>query len=51
MGHDLFLVGQQVVHQLDVSSIHGLFHTLGIPVTSGLGIGLVAGFIKARVGD
>jgi hypothetical protein len=48
MGNDMFLVGQQAVHQLDVNSIHGLFHTLGIPVTSGLGIGLVAGFIKAH---
>jgi uncharacterized membrane protein (Fun14 family) len=48
MGNDLFLMGQQAVHQLDANSIHGLFHTLAIPVTSGLGIGLVAGFVKAH---
>lgn len=30
-----------------MSNIHGAINYLGIPVTSGLGLGLVAGFLKA----
>ena len=26
----------------------GLFHTIGIPVSSGLGLGLLAGFVRTR---
>jgi uncharacterized membrane protein (Fun14 family) len=33
---------------VDVSNVHGLFHTLGIPVSSGLGLGLLAGFVRTR---
>ncbi len=32
----------------DITSLHGLFHTLGIPVSSGLGLGLLAGFVRTR---
>jgi uncharacterized membrane protein (Fun14 family) len=32
----------------DVTNLHGLFHTLGIPVSGGLGLGLLAGFVRTR---
>jgi uncharacterized membrane protein (Fun14 family) len=33
---------------VDITNLHGLFHTLGIPVSSGLGLGLLAGFVRTR---
>jgi uncharacterized membrane protein (Fun14 family) len=30
------------------TNLHGLFHTLGIPVGSDLGLGLLAGFVRTR---
>jgi uncharacterized membrane protein (Fun14 family) len=32
----------------DITNLHGLFHTLGIPVSGGLGLGLLAGFVRTR---
>jgi uncharacterized membrane protein (Fun14 family) len=32
----------------DVTNLHGLFYTLGITVSGGLGLGLLAGFIRTR---
>jgi hypothetical protein len=29
----------------DITNLHGLFHTLGIPVSGGLGLGLLAVFV------
>jgi uncharacterized membrane protein (Fun14 family) len=37
---------QHSVTQLDITNLHGIFHMLGVPVTSGLGIGLAAGLLK-----
>jgi uncharacterized membrane protein (Fun14 family) len=48
LGNDISQVGQQFATQIDFTNLHGLFHYLGIPVTSGLAIGMIAGFIKAR---
>jgi uncharacterized membrane protein (Fun14 family) len=33
---------------VDVTNVHSLFHTLGIPVTGGLGLGFLAGFVRTR---
>src|SRR5215469_4222657 len=37
----------------DITNLHGLFHTLGIPVSGGLGLGFLAGFVRTslRRGD
>jgi uncharacterized membrane protein (Fun14 family) len=32
----------------DITNLHGLFHTLGIPISGGLGLGLLAGFVRIR---
>jgi uncharacterized membrane protein (Fun14 family) len=32
----------------EITNLHGLFHTLGIPVSGGLALGLLAGFIRTR---
>ena len=33
---------------VDVTNVHGLFHTLGIPVSGGLALGFVTGFVRTR---
>jgi uncharacterized membrane protein (Fun14 family) len=33
---------------VDITNLHGLFHTLGIPVSGGLGLGFLAGFVRTR---
>ncbi|MGC2682978.1 MAG: FUN14 domain-containing protein [Candidatus Nitrosopolaris sp.] len=33
---------------VDVTNVHSLFHTLGIPVTGGAGLGFLAGFVRTR---
>jgi uncharacterized membrane protein (Fun14 family) len=35
-------------NNVDVNNLHGLFHTFEIPVSSGLGLGLLAGFVRTR---
>ena len=32
----------------DITNVHSLYHTLGIPVTGGLGLGFVAGFVRTK---
>jgi uncharacterized membrane protein (Fun14 family) len=32
----------------DITNLHGLFHNIGIPVSGGLGLGLLAGFVRTR---
>ncbi|HXX96307.1 MAG TPA: FUN14 domain-containing protein [Candidatus Bathyarchaeia archaeon] len=32
----------------DTTNLHGLFHTIGIHLASGLGLGLLAGFVRTR---
>jgi uncharacterized membrane protein (Fun14 family) len=32
----------------NIHATNGLFHTLGIPVSSGLALGLLAGFVRTR---
>jgi uncharacterized membrane protein (Fun14 family) len=45
LGNDTY---QHWAANVDITNLHGLFHTLGIPVTGGLGVGFLAGFIRTR---
>jgi uncharacterized membrane protein (Fun14 family) len=48
LGNDTSTQIQHWAANADVTNVHSLFHTLGIPVSSGLGVGLVAGFVRTR---
>lgn len=45
LGNDTALYAQ---HLVTTTNIHNAFHYLGIPMTGGLGIGLLTGFIRTR---
>jgi len=45
LGNDTSTQIQHWVTNADMTNIHGLFHSLGIPVTGGIGLGLIAGFL------
>ena len=48
LGNDTSTHIQHWVANVDVTNLHGLFHTLGIPVSGGLGLGFLAGFVRTR---
>jgi uncharacterized membrane protein (Fun14 family) len=48
LGNDTSTQIQHWATNLDITNLHGLFHTLGIPITGGLGVGLLAGFVRTR---
>jgi uncharacterized membrane protein (Fun14 family) len=48
LGNDTSTQIQHWAANADITNVHSLFHTLGIPVTGGLGLGFVAGFVRAR---
>jgi uncharacterized membrane protein (Fun14 family) len=48
LGNDTSIQVQHWTTNADITKLHGLFHTLGIPVSGGLGLGLLAGFIRTR---
>jgi uncharacterized membrane protein (Fun14 family) len=48
LGNDTSTQVQHWVINADITNLHGLFHALGIPVSSGLGLGLLAGFVRTR---
>jgi uncharacterized membrane protein (Fun14 family) len=48
LGNDSSTQIQHLVTNADVTNLHGLFHTLGIPVSGGLGLGLLAGFVRTH---
>jgi uncharacterized membrane protein (Fun14 family) len=48
LGNNISTQIQHWVTNTDMTNIHGLFHSLGIPVTGGLGLGFLAGFIRTR---
>jgi uncharacterized membrane protein (Fun14 family) len=48
LGNDTSAQIQHWAANVDVTNIHGLFHTLGIPVSGGLGLGLIAGFVRTH---
>jgi uncharacterized membrane protein (Fun14 family) len=48
LGNDTSAQVQHWATNADITNLHGLFHTLGIPVSGGLGLGLLAGFVRTR---
>jgi len=48
LGNDTSIQMQHWAANADITNMHSLFHTLGIPVSGGLGLGLLAGFIRTR---
>jgi uncharacterized membrane protein (Fun14 family) len=48
LGNDTSTQIQHWAANVDVTNVHSLFHTLGIPVSGGLGLGLLAGFVRTR---
>jgi uncharacterized membrane protein (Fun14 family) len=48
VGNDTSTQIQHWAANADITNVHSLFHTLGIPVTGGLGLGFVAGFVRTR---
>ena len=48
LGNDTSTQIQHLAANVDVTNVHSLFHTLGIPVSSGLGLGFLAGFVRTR---
>jgi hypothetical protein len=48
LGNDTSAQIQNWATNTNITNLHGLFHTLGIPVSGGLGLGLLAGFVRIR---
>jgi hypothetical protein len=48
LGNDTSTQLQHWASNLDITSVHSLFHKLGIPVSGGLGLGFLAGFVRTR---
>ncbi len=48
LGNDTSTRLQHLAANVDVTNVHGLFHTLGIPVSGGLALGLLAGFVRTH---
>ncbi len=48
LGNDTSTQIQHWVTNADITNLHGLFHMLGIPVSVGLGLGLLTGFVRTR---
>ena len=48
LGNDTSTRIQHLAASVDVTYVHSLFHTLGIPVSGGLGLGFLAGFVRTR---
>ena len=48
LGNDTSTQIQHWAANVDLTNVHGLFHTLGISVSGGLGIGFLAGFVRTK---
>src|SRR5215468_2620227 len=48
LGNDTSTQIQHLAANVNVTNVHSIFHTLGIPVSGGLGLGFLAGFIRTR---
>jgi uncharacterized membrane protein (Fun14 family) len=48
LGNDISTQIQHWAANSDITNLHGLFHTLGIPVSGGLGLELLTGFVRIR---
>jgi uncharacterized membrane protein (Fun14 family) len=48
LGNDTSTQIQHWAANVDLAKMHSIFHTLGIPVSGGLGLGFLAGFVRTR---
>jgi uncharacterized membrane protein (Fun14 family) len=48
LGNDTSTQIQHWTANVDVTNLHGVFHTLGIPVSGGLALGFLAGFVRTH---
>lgn len=48
IGNDTSTQVQHWATNIDLSGAHGILNQLGIPVTSGLALGLIAGFVRTH---
>ena len=48
LGNDSSIQMQHWATSADVTNLHALFQTLGIPFSGGLALGLLAGFVRTR---
>src|SRR5215469_11225436 len=48
LGNDTSTQIQHLASNIDITNVHSLFHTLGIPVSGGLALGFFAGFVRTR---
>ena len=48
LGNDTSTQIQHWAANVDITNVHRLFHTLGIPVSGGLALGFLAGFVRTR---
>jgi uncharacterized membrane protein (Fun14 family) len=48
LGNDASTQMQHWAANVDVTNVHGLFHTLGIPVSGGLALGFLTAFVRTR---
>jgi hypothetical protein len=49
IGNDTSTQIQHWATNVDVTNVHCIFHTIGIPVSGGLGLGFLAGFVRTRL--
>jgi uncharacterized membrane protein (Fun14 family) len=48
LGNDTSTQIQHWAANVDITNVHSLFHKLGIPVSGGLALGFLAGFVRTR---
>jgi len=48
LGNDISTQVQHWAVSVDITNAHSLLHTLGIPVSSGLAVGFLAGFLRTH---
>ena len=48
LGNDASSYVQHLATQFNFNNLSGIFHYLGVPMTSGLAVGTLAGFIRTR---
>ena len=48
LGNDTSIQTQHWAANIDLANVHSIFHILGIPVSVGLGLGFLAGFVRTR---
>ncbi|HYV52512.1 MAG TPA: hypothetical protein VE971_04390 [Candidatus Eisenbacteria bacterium] len=48
LGNDTSTQIQHLAANVDATNVHGLFHTLEMPVSGGLALGFLAGFVRTH---